>query len=500
MTRGARWAAWVAATVVLVANAWPNFETTVDDAWISARYAQHLVEGHGLVYNAGEPPVEGYTNLAWVLLLALAHALKLPIYGTLTWGGLAFAALGLAAALPLTARLAGGWHPLVLLAPLLIAASPHYAVAATNGLETSMFAASVMASLALTLGATSPGRRAAAGAALGLLGTVRPEGMGIALILGAWHLLEHRHRLRKPGTWIVPAMAVAGVVAIETWRWSTYGDLVPNTLPAKSDVPLIRVILLNIKYLAIDGWFWFVALGLIVVAPLLPPRTAERGVVAIVTLLITAVPFRIQMWMPAGRLLVPAWTIALCSLTAVAASSRGARRAAVSLGLVALTLATLLSPVNRIMRSYDRTHSVLADNQAARAARHLRQHAPEGVWFAIRDAGVLAYHVGPRVRVAELHDRALSLRHPGGADTDVSKVPTDPAFLALTQTREDATSYRYLNDEKVFLATRQPYVYLGRVYQHQHRYFDLYARADLGVPPLPESVVLNRLGPDPPRR
>src|SRR5690606_452754 len=32
-----------------------------DDAFISFRYAQNLIDGHGLVFNAGER-VEGYTN------------------------------------------------------------------------------------------------------------------------------------------------------------------------------------------------------------------------------------------------------------------------------------------------------------------------------------------------------------------------------------------------------------------------------------------------------
>ena len=42
---------------------------TQDDAFISFRYAQNLVEGHGLVYNIGER-VEGYTNFLWTILFA----------------------------------------------------------------------------------------------------------------------------------------------------------------------------------------------------------------------------------------------------------------------------------------------------------------------------------------------------------------------------------------------------------------------------------------------
>ncbi len=46
---------------------------TVDDAYISFRYAENLVDGHGLVYNVGER-VEGFTNLLWTLVLAAAYA------------------------------------------------------------------------------------------------------------------------------------------------------------------------------------------------------------------------------------------------------------------------------------------------------------------------------------------------------------------------------------------------------------------------------------------
>jgi hypothetical protein len=44
--------------------------TCFDDAYISLRYAENLVDGHGLVYNVGEY-VEGYTNFLWTVLVAL---------------------------------------------------------------------------------------------------------------------------------------------------------------------------------------------------------------------------------------------------------------------------------------------------------------------------------------------------------------------------------------------------------------------------------------------
>jgi arabinofuranosyltransferase len=50
-----------------------RYFTLVDDAMISMRYAKHLAQGHGLVWNIGEAPVEGFTNFGWVLYLAILH-------------------------------------------------------------------------------------------------------------------------------------------------------------------------------------------------------------------------------------------------------------------------------------------------------------------------------------------------------------------------------------------------------------------------------------------
>ena len=54
------------------------FFTLLDDAMISMRYAQHLAEGHGLVWNVGQPPVQGFTNLGWTLIMAILHLLDIP--------------------------------------------------------------------------------------------------------------------------------------------------------------------------------------------------------------------------------------------------------------------------------------------------------------------------------------------------------------------------------------------------------------------------------------
>jgi len=55
-----------------------RYFTLVDDAMISMRYAQHLAQGHGLTWNIGEAPAEGFTNLGWTLYMAFLHLFSIP--------------------------------------------------------------------------------------------------------------------------------------------------------------------------------------------------------------------------------------------------------------------------------------------------------------------------------------------------------------------------------------------------------------------------------------
>jgi hypothetical protein len=62
-----------------------RFFTLIDDAMISMRYARNLAQGHGLVWNIGQPPVEGFTNPGWTLVMAALHLLPFsPAHISLT--------------------------------------------------------------------------------------------------------------------------------------------------------------------------------------------------------------------------------------------------------------------------------------------------------------------------------------------------------------------------------------------------------------------------------
>ncbi|MEZ4299896.1 MAG: hypothetical protein R3B70_33415 [Polyangiaceae bacterium] len=160
--------------VLLLACMWRLREHTVDDAYISYRYAKNLARGWGLVFNEGER-IEGYTNFLFTCLLA--GAIKLgadPDRAAKVLGGAS--ALGtLACTFAISARLAP-LRAVPVLATWLLAGSVVTAGYAVFGLETSFFVFLIV--LATWLFLRERERPAAfpwSGAVLGLAGLTRPE-------------------------------------------------------------------------------------------------------------------------------------------------------------------------------------------------------------------------------------------------------------------------------------------------------------------------------------
>jgi hypothetical protein len=215
----------------------------MDDAYISYRYAQNLVDGHGLVFNPGER-VEGYTNPSWTLLVAAAMKLGIPAQLAGHWLGVLSGAwllwlTGRYAALLLPARLsfASG------LAPLALLASNSFACWTASGLETPLFAATGMAALY----AYARGRIGPALSYCILASLTRPEGWLLAgLLLGSdWLLRVHRLRPLRLGALLRVSWPVLGFAAYllshTAFRLVYYDDFLPNTFRAKvGGIPLSR--------------------------------------------------------------------------------------------------------------------------------------------------------------------------------------------------------------------------------------------------------------------
>jgi hypothetical protein len=233
---------WLLVVVVLVLVALAAANRFIqDDAFISLRYAKHLVEGKGLVWNEGER-VEGYTNPLWVLIMALPLVLGWEPVRFLHGVGLAC----FAGTLVLTHRLARALElspPAALVAVTALGTNYTFSAYATGGLETQLQALLFTAAMAMICGWPARSSRPAHGGlavlsvilALALL--TRPDSailVAIAAPVAAALVL----RDREPGTLrhllalgLPFAVLVGGWLA---WKLSYYGALLPNTYYAKT--------------------------------------------------------------------------------------------------------------------------------------------------------------------------------------------------------------------------------------------------------------------------
>jgi hypothetical protein len=262
---------WTLALLAVLAAAFQAFELrwTCDDAFISFRYAQHFAEGKGLVFNLdpAEPPVEGYTNFAWTMWLALGVLLGCTDRAlenwSIAWGIVCHA--GTVALLAAMAARASGGRALVPIAALAYAAIHHAASLAPAGLETALFTLLGLAMLRYML-ALRCGREAWLLGFLGVLAAMtRPDGAlfvasaGLFVAYDSWRRRAPRLLLG----YLLPFVLV--FVPYLLWRRAYYGYWVPNTFFAKSggDANLV----LGWHYL-VDGMLCYWPL-LLAFAPLL---------------------------------------------------------------------------------------------------------------------------------------------------------------------------------------------------------------------------------------
>jgi arabinofuranosyltransferase len=243
--KSARLALWVGllATLILLLAHSIHYWFLTDDAYISFRYARNLSEGHGLVFNPGFERVEGYTNFLWVLILAGCHTVGLspetaaPVLSML----LTVVLWGVVVSFVLRHSSAPKVGYLILVPPLLLAATRSFAVWSTSGLETRLFELLVVSG---TLRLILEDRKLEHGdrdvrpiaALLLALGTLtRPDGLLIGLSVFASAIVYRWRQFRDRIPWLARSLTTYGLLVGGhfLFRLAYYGETLPNTYYAK---------------------------------------------------------------------------------------------------------------------------------------------------------------------------------------------------------------------------------------------------------------------------
>ncbi|MCA0997332.1 hypothetical protein [Alloyangia pacifica] len=223
---------------------WRNRFFLHDDAFISLKYARNLLEYGELTWNLGER-VEGYTNFLYVLMTA--GLLKLGVEPVTALRVLNIVAVGLfVAALHFGARrLAPDRKLLHALAITLGLGNVSLAVWMFGGLEAPVSAALIGWAVALLMAGLATGAHVTryaslSGVFMALAVLTRPDAVIIVIFATVGLVLTAKGQFKR-NAW--SALLVAGIPLVVFlvhmgWRYSYYGDVVPNTFHAKVGLEL----------------------------------------------------------------------------------------------------------------------------------------------------------------------------------------------------------------------------------------------------------------------
>lgn len=362
------WPVAAALTVLCLAHA-ARWWFVCDDAYISFRYARHLAEGHGLVFNLGEsPPVEGYTNLLWTLWSALWQALHVAPEWPANLVSCAAAVTLVLSGAGLAARLGNLTALQTFAAGAVVAALPATGVWSSSGLETMACAAAVFGAAERLL---APERPRVLCAALWAAAAcwLRADGfvfVGLALALALF---------LRPGIAGAAARtalaACAAVLLLFLVRRLVHGEWLPLTAKAKTGFEAWRF-----GRGALYGLSMLLAMPALVVllaAPLLARAAGRRMALAGALALAGVLAWSVLVggdFMAYGRFLAPC-----LGFLALAAGALAARATWAALSLAGLSLLPAFG--------------VELAPQAARQALHFRWNEPDArseseMWAGMR--------------------------------------------------------------------------------------------------------------------
>ncbi|MCD6587602.1 MAG: hypothetical protein J7K88_03530 [Candidatus Fermentibacteraceae bacterium] len=233
--------AFVLFSALLFLNAMLYMPFLSDDALISARYATRLADGRGLTWTGGSP-VEGYSNLLWVLLTAGGVLAGIDAVHTVRLLGIALMVCFALTVLFVYRKRASAVHMIVLLFAVLSAPLGAWAV---GGLEQPLIAALLALSVPLVWRIvdnrntdTPVSMYFSSSVPLALLCIVRCDG-AVFTAVAVLFLLFTGNGKRSLLLAVLPVLVFFAQLG---FRLEYYGDYLPNTARIKLHLSLYGVL------------------------------------------------------------------------------------------------------------------------------------------------------------------------------------------------------------------------------------------------------------------
>lgn len=342
----------------------------VDDAAITFAYARSVATGAGPMLQPGLPPVEGYSNPAWLALLVLGRWAGLFDHGA--WFGVPdYVAFPKVLALVCVAGVFACFHAgasavsrrpavVTLVAGAICAAIPSLVVWCVSGLENSLLAlaaagiATVLVRAGVRDALATRGPAVACGLLAALAALTRPDGLVYAVAYPVAVLLVAR---REPVRGLVAVALSSVAFAVPyglylAYRWATFGAWLPTTAVAKSQgLPTPAGFAKVGDLVDYAGWL-AVLVGAVLVGAGLARGAVARDPATRRALLLLLVPLGLAVaafgvlvpdWMIQYRFATPVWVlgalvVALAAVEVVGGLRPGGRVVVAAVAVVAAVL------------------------------------------------------------------------------------------------------------------------------------------------------------------
>ncbi|KTD48890.1 LphB [Legionella rubrilucens] len=383
---------------------WPF---TIDDMYITLRYARHLAMEGQLLWNIGEPPVEGYSNFSFLILAA--YVLK--------WGGDPVFALKLTGVLSLLLtvfavyRLSRFWFDrgLSLIPCYWLLWYRGQIIWSVSGLETTTYQALLALGLYCLLRAIgyqclSEPRKAAqwpmavlAGLLFTLASMTRPEAPAVITLfyfLACWDVMK-RQRLALTALVASASTYLLLFSPYFIWRWHYYGLLFPNPVYCKAHTS--EWFVLCNEFLSLAWPFLLLALFAVI---------RERGKVlpwyfllpsaVYMLLLVRADPivaFDTRLFLPAFALLLPLSLQGIKALLSRFLQGEDPSVFRVAMVMVSFLTAFFFIPAMTLPQlRYFTENPVAGEKLRIKVIQWLTRHTTENSRVVLGDSGFIPYY------------------------------------------------------------------------------------------------------------
>jgi hypothetical protein len=231
--------------LVFLAHAYLFRNWLIDDAGITFAYARNLAFGHGLVSQPGFPPVEGYSNFLWTVIIALFFKLQLfdpTITPKILSVLIVLATFYVLHKMITQVMLQGRFVSMVTLT--LLAINSSFVIWCTSGLENPLYVLLLSGLLYLSIKTIIIGyvanRTSVFAAILGAgAAMTRPEGMVYSVIFPlvlviAGIYCRDKSRKQFVKSFLIYSLAYASIFGgFLLFRFAYFHSLTPNTFVAK---------------------------------------------------------------------------------------------------------------------------------------------------------------------------------------------------------------------------------------------------------------------------